>query len=63
MLDFDLAELYESETRSLNEAVKRNISRFPPDFMFQLTSDEMERKYDGQFKVSSKPSAVCSMSP
>jgi hypothetical protein len=40
MLDFDLAELYRVETRRLNEAVKRNIKRFPPDFMFQLTNKE-----------------------
>jgi hypothetical protein len=42
MLDFDLAELYEVETRVLNQAVKRNINRFPPDFMFQLTLPEWE---------------------
>ncbi|MDA3907324.1 MAG: ORF6N domain-containing protein, partial [Bacteroidales bacterium] len=36
MLDFDLAMLYEVETRVLNQAVKRNIKRFPTDFMFQL---------------------------
>jgi hypothetical protein len=42
MLDFDLAELYEVETRVLNQAVKRNIKRFPDDFMFQLTSQEWE---------------------
>ena len=40
MLDFDLAILYEVETRRLNEAVRRNIKRFPPDFMFQLTNKE-----------------------
>ncbi|MBC8004387.1 MAG: ORF6N domain-containing protein [Verrucomicrobia bacterium] len=40
MLDFDLAELYEVETKNLNLAVKRNINRFPPDFMFQLTDPE-----------------------
>lgn len=40
MLDFDLAELYHVETRRLNEAVKRNIKRFPEDFMFQLNGDE-----------------------
>jgi hypothetical protein len=34
MLDFDLSELYEIETRVLNQAVKRNINRFPQDFMF-----------------------------
>ena len=40
MLDFDLAALYEVETKRLNESVKRNILRFPEDFMFQLTRDE-----------------------
>jgi len=40
MLDFDLAELYETETKRLKEAVRRNIKRFPPDFMFELTRDE-----------------------
>jgi hypothetical protein len=40
MLDFDLAELYEVETRALKQAVKRNIDRFPADFMFQLTKTE-----------------------
>ena len=42
MLDFDLALLYEVETKALNQAVKRNITRFPVDFMFQLTSEEWE---------------------
>ncbi|MFA6923104.1 MAG: ORF6N domain-containing protein [Bacteroidales bacterium] len=42
MLDFDLANLYEVETKNLNLAVKRNIERFPADFMFQLTKDEWE---------------------
>ena len=40
MLDFELAELYEVETKYLNRAVKRNIERIPSDFMFQLTRDE-----------------------
>jgi phage regulator Rha-like protein len=40
MLDFDLADLYETGTKVLNQAVKRNIKRFPDDFMFRLTSDE-----------------------
>lgn len=40
MLDFDLAEMYQVETRVLNQAVKRNINRYPDDFMFQLTKDE-----------------------
>lgn len=42
MLDFDLAELYEVETRTLNQAVKRNTKRFPSDFMFQLSNKEFE---------------------
>ena len=42
MLDFDLAELYEVETRTLNQAVKRNIKRFPSDFMFQLSNKEFD---------------------
>jgi hypothetical protein len=42
MLDRDLASLYEIETKFLNLAVKRNIERFPPDFMFQLTKEESE---------------------
>lgn len=40
MLDFDLAEMYEVETKNLNKAVKRNIERFPDDFMFQLSKEE-----------------------
>jgi len=40
MLDFDLAAMYGVETRTLNQAVKRNIERFPEDFMFQLTNGE-----------------------
>ncbi len=40
MLDSDLAKLYEIETKRLNEAVKRNIERFPSHFMFQLTKEE-----------------------
>jgi hypothetical protein len=42
MLDFDLAGIYQVETRVLNQAVKRNIERFPEDFMFQLTKSEWE---------------------
>ena len=40
LLDFDLADLYEVETKVLNQAVKRNIKRFPDDFMFRLSEDE-----------------------
>ncbi|MFM8471771.1 MAG: ORF6N domain-containing protein [Limisphaerales bacterium] len=43
MLDFHLAELYEVPTKALNQAVKRNIERFPEDFMFQLTEEETEQ--------------------
>jgi hypothetical protein len=42
MLDFDLAELYESETRILKQAVRRNANRFPSDFMFELNASEIE---------------------
>jgi hypothetical protein len=41
MLDRDLAELYGVETRTLNQSVRRNRERFPPDFMFELTRDEI----------------------
>ncbi len=52
MLDFDLAELYQVETRVLNQSVKRNLKRFPSDFMFQLTADEWEI-LKSQFVISS----------
>jgi len=42
MLDRDLANFYGVETKVLNQAVKRNMERFPEDFMFQLTKDEYE---------------------
>ena len=42
MLDFDLSELYDVQTKVLNQAVKRNHQRFPEDFMFQLTENEYE---------------------
>ena len=42
MLDRDLAELYRVETRALKQAVKRNINRFPSDFMFKLDNDEID---------------------
>ena len=42
MLDKDLAELYQVETKAFNQAVKRNLDRFPDDFMFQLNQDEYE---------------------
>lgn len=42
MLDFDLAEMYGTETKYLKRAVKNNIKRFPSDFMFEITKDEFE---------------------
>lgn len=42
ILDYDLAEMYEVETRALKQAVKRNMSRFPEDFMFELTKSEWQ---------------------
>lgn len=51
MLDRDLASLYEIETKVLNQAVKRNINRFPKDFMFQLSKEEFE-ELRFQFEVS-----------
>ena len=53
MLDFDLAVIYEVETRVLNQAVKRNIRRFPDDFMFQLTRMEWEN-ISSQFVMTSR---------
>ena len=52
MLDKDLASLYQVEVRVLNQAVKRNIKRFPSDFMFQLTKEEWEN-LKSQFVISS----------
>ena len=53
MLDRDLAQLYGVETRVLNQAVRRNIERFPADFMFTLTRDEIMRI--SQIVISSGP--------
>ena len=53
MLDFDLAEMYQVETRILNQSVKRNQSRFPEDFMFQLTNEEWE-DMSSQFAMTSR---------
>lgn len=53
MLDFDLAEMYQVETRVLNQAVKRNIERFPKDFMFQLTLEEWN-SISSQFVMTSR---------
>jgi len=53
MLDFDLAELYGVETRVLNQAILRNSSRFPPDFMFRLEESEWHSMMS-QFVISSQ---------
>ena len=51
MLDFDLAQMYNVKTGSLNQSVKRNIERFPDDFMFQLTETEWE-EWKSQYVTS-----------
>lgn len=53
MLDFDLAEMYGMETKRLKESVKRNIKRFPSDFMFELSKEEFE-SLRSQFATSNK---------
>ena len=53
MLDFDLARLYQVETKALNQAVKRNAERFPSDFMFRLTAEEV-LNMRSQFVTASK---------
>ena len=53
MPDRDLARLYGVETKVLNQAVKRNIERFPEDFMFQLTKNEV-RNLKSQFVIKNK---------
>jgi len=52
MLDRDLAELYDVPTKRLNEQVKRNISRFPNNFMFQLTKNEAEEVSRSKYQIS-----------
>ena len=52
MLDRDLAELYHVETKVLNQSVKRNIERFPEDFMFKLSKQELDN-LRSQFVTSS----------
>ena len=51
MLDRDLAELYGVETRTLNQKVKRNLRRFPFDFMFQMTKEDVE-EWKSQIVIS-----------
>lgn len=58
MIDSDLARLYGVETRRLNEQVKRNIERFPDDFMIQLTMDETQNLMSQIATLSSKSQNV-----
>ena len=53
MIDRDLSELYQVETRVLNQAVKRNIKRFPKEFMIQLTKQEL-KDWKSQLVMSNK---------
>ena len=55
MLDRDLAELYQVTTSALNQAVKRNNKRFPPDFMFQLTNWKIQCKLPPKTKAILPP--------
>ena len=55
MLDFDLATLYEVETRVLNQAIKRNQDNFPDDFMFRLTREEWEEISSSQIVMMNIP--------
>jgi hypothetical protein len=57
MLDHDLASLYGVETKALNQAVKRNAERFPPDFMFQLIEKEREIIMRSQIVTASRQKA------
>ena len=57
LLDADLADLYGVTTGALNRAVKRNASRFPPDFMFQLTAGEAQI-LKCQIGISKKPACL-----
>ena len=58
MLDFDLARLYQVETRVLNQSVKRNLKRFPLDFMFQLTEDEWITNSSQIVMTSNRPKSA-----
>lgn len=60
MLDFDLAELYQVETRVFNQAVKRNIESFPKDFMFRLTKKEWQNILTSQNVISSTKTSLSS---
>ena len=60
MLDFDLAELYATETRLLKRAVRRNIDRFPIDFMFELSTEEANSLLSSRVSQNGTPQENCS---
>lgn len=62
MIDRDLAELYGVETKVLKQAVKRNIDRFPSDFMFEMTKDELQN-WRSQFVTSNSDKMGLRYSP
>ena len=63
MLDQDLANLYEVETRALNQAVRRNMDRFPSDFMIQLTRDEIRNLSQIVISLKHSPNAFAFTEP
>lgn len=63
MLDFDLALLYEVETRVFNQVIKRNIENFPEDFMFRLTFEESEEISSSQNVFMSSQTVMTSKRP
>src|SRR5689334_24147703 len=58
MLDRDLAELYQVQTKALNQAVSRNAERFPSDFMFQLSEKEVAELNRSQFVTGPRSTAI-----
>jgi hypothetical protein len=58
ILDADLAELYGTSTKAFNQSVKRNIKRFPADFMFQITAEEVEAMRS-QIAATSNTTTLC----
>ncbi len=63
MLDFDLANLYGIETKRLNEQVKRNINRFPSDFMFRISLDEWKNVMRSQIATASQSKRNIKITP
>ena len=63
MLDFDLANLYGIETKRLNEQVKRNINRFPSDFMFRISLDEWQNLMRSQNATASQSKRNIKITP